>query len=338
MVPSLQSDVRRRAVAPTGNRRSRFAIASRLLPHEWLCGAFLLFLWTRLVVAEGMLGRNALWVALLIASNALVLIFGALRESEACWRVRLLFYPVAMNLLYFLLASAIPSVHPELADTRLQAVDRWLFRGDAVLYLQRWVYPVATELFSLCYLWYLFYLFSSQIGYLLGDLRNAKAFYTGLFSIYAIGYLGYTTFPALGPYLAMADQFSVPLTGGWFTDLTSQIVLAGSNRVDVFPSLHVANSIYILLFDYHHNPRRFRLCLLPCVGLVTATVYLRYHYFIDVLCGLALSLFALWLAQRQWVQQDSPKEVVNNGILIQACAHYRCIERHRPRASDPVRS
>jgi membrane-associated phospholipid phosphatase len=142
-----------------------------------------------------------------------------------------------------------------------------------------------------------------------------KAFYTGLFTIYAIGYLGYATFPALGPYLAMADRFSVPLTGGWLTHFTSQIVLAGSNHVDVFPSLHVANSVYILLFDYHHNPRRFRLALLPCSGLVIATVYLRYHYLIDVLCGLGLSLLALWLSQRQWVRHNDSKEIANHDTL-----------------------
>ena len=299
------------------------AFTGRLLPHECLCGALLVFLLARLWLVEGVLGRDALWLTLLIMMNAVILVLGASRENDAHWRLRLLFYPVAMNLVYFLLGSAVPDIHPGLADEGLQAVDRWLFRGEPVLYLQRWVHPVATELLSLCYLWYLFYLFSSQLRYLFADLRTVKALYTGLFSIYAIGYLGYITFPALGPYLAMVDRFSVPLTGGWFTHLTSQIVLAGSNRVDVFPSLHVANSIYILLFDYHHNPRRFRLCLLPCAGLVVATLYLRYHYFVDVLCGLGFSLFALWLSQRQWARQNNSKEVANDDIPMQKRAHYR---------------
>jgi membrane-associated phospholipid phosphatase len=281
------------------------------------------WLWARLVLVDGVLGRDTVWLALLIAANASVLISGVLQESEARWRMRLLFYPVAMNLLYFLLGSAVPHIHPVLADPQLQAVDRWLFGGDAVLYLQRWTHPAATELLSLCYLWYLLYLFSSQIRYLVGDLGTLKAFYTGLFTIYAIGYLGYATLPALGPYLAMADRFSIPLTGGWLTHLTSQIVLAGSNRVDVFPSLHVANSVYILLFDYHHSPRRFRLSLLPCTGLIIATVYLRYHYLIDVLCGLGLSLLALWLSQRQWVRHNNPKEVANDDTLRQVRAYHR---------------
>ena len=66
----------------------------------------------------------------------------------------------------------------------------------------------------------------------------------------------------------------------------------------VFPSLHCAVTLYLLLFDRQHRPARFKLLLLPCIALWFSTLYLRYHYFIDVLCGFALSAFALWLANR----------------------------------------
>ena len=105
MVPSLQNNVRRHPVERTANARWRLAIAGRLLPHEWLGGAFLVLLWARLVLVEGVFGHSTSWLALLIVSNALVLVSGALRESEVRWRLRLLFYPVAMNLVYFLLGS-----------------------------------------------------------------------------------------------------------------------------------------------------------------------------------------------------------------------------------------
>jgi membrane-associated phospholipid phosphatase len=34
----------------------------------------------------------------------------------------------------------------------------------------------------------------------------------------------------------------------------------------------------------------------PCIGLFISTLYLRYHYVIDVIAGAALSLVALRLA------------------------------------------
>ena len=88
------------------------------------------------------------------------------------------------------------------------------------------------------------------------------------------------------------------LSGGWFTALHAQVVQFGSNGFDVFPSLHCAVILYLLLFDRQHQPWRFKLLLLPCAGLCFSTLYLRYHYFIDLPCGLALGAFSLWLANR----------------------------------------
>jgi len=294
MVPSLQSDVRRCSVAPA-------AVAAlqrlpRLLPHEWLCGLLLVCVWARLVWTIGFFARDTILFLFFIAVNVAVVAFCAYRGTDFHWRLRLLFYPVVMNLVYFILKTAVPSIHPTLEDETLQAVDRWLIGMDLSLRLEPWVHPAFTEFFSFCYLWYLFYLFSSQIEYLLGDLKILKTYYGGLFSIYGVGYMGYSTLPALGPYLAMAGEFQVALEGWWFTQITSEIVLAASNRVDIFPSLHVANSLYILLFDLRHKPWRFWLYLVPCAGLFISTIYLRYHYFIDILCGLVLSVLALWLS------------------------------------------
>src|SRR5208282_3286332 len=89
-----------------------------------------------------------------------------------------------------------------------------------------------------------------------------------------------------------------PLDGWWITKWNAAIVAAGSNKVDVFPSLHCAVSSFLLFFDRRHRPWRFKLYLVPAIGLWLSTIYLRYHYLIDVLCGFALAAFALWLAGR----------------------------------------
>src|SRR5205823_1731037 len=135
------------------------------------------------------------------------------------------------------------------------------------------------------------------ITYLCGDLRVFKKFMVGLFSLYGLGLLGYTLVPAQGPYLAMAHQFQGPLAGALFTRWNDWLVGFGSNGFDVFPSLHCAVTVYLLLFDRQHRPWRFWLLLLPCAGLWFSTLYLRYHYFIDVPCGFALGLFSIWLAK-----------------------------------------
>ncbi len=163
--------------------------------------------------------------------------------------------------------------------------------------------------------------------YYLGDLKNLKAFYTGLFVIYGLGMLGYVLVPAAGPYLAMRSEFSVPLAGWFFTRWNAQMVLLGSNHVDVFPSLHCAASGYMLLFDRTHKRWRFRMYLVPCVGLWFSTVYLRYHYFVDVVAGFALCALALWLVRR-WerssreMQRDRPQRISEPALTTPETIEY----------------
>ena len=134
--------------------------------------------------------------------------------------------------------------------------------------------------------------------YLSGDLDVLKRFYSGLFSIFGIGFLGYLFVPAVGPYVAMADQFKGELDGLWLTAWNAQFIQNASNGVDVFPSLHCAVSCFFVSFDWTHTRWRFYVYILPCVGLWVSTVYLRYHYFVDVILGFALCALCLALCSR----------------------------------------
>jgi membrane-associated phospholipid phosphatase len=102
--------------------------------------------------------------------------------------------------------------------------------------------------------------------------------------------------PAAGPYVAMAGDFVRPLEGGWLTRIHHAIVVRGTNGVDVFPSLHCGVTSFLLFFDRRHAPRRYRLLLVPVAILWTSTIYLRYHYFVDVVAGFAISALGLMLA------------------------------------------
>jgi membrane-associated phospholipid phosphatase len=68
--------------------------------------------------------------------------------------------------------------------------------------------------------------------------------------------------------------------------------------VDVFPSVHVAASLYLLRFDWRHWRRRFWWVLAPCIVLWLSTLYLRFHYFVDLLAGAAVALVGWWIAQK----------------------------------------
>jgi hypothetical protein len=276
----------------------------RPLPHEIFFGLFLIVTWIRLGFALGFLAADALLYFTLIVANILALWFCRSKESPARWRVGLMFYPIAMNILFMDMKTAIPKIHPGHMDSLLQRIDTTAIGTNLSLRLQSLVHPALTEIFSFCYLLFFIYLLFSVIYYFCGDVALLKKFVVGLFTIYGIGFLGYSFVPAAGPCHAMSDQFTVPLTGWWITKWNAAVVAGGSNGVDVFPSLHCAISSFFLFFDRRHRPWRFKVYLVPCVGLWLSTIYLRYHYLIDVVCGFALAALALWLANRY------PREVV----------------------------
>ena len=284
---------------PSRTKNSTLSDESRRIwPHEIFFGLFLLVTWVRLVLAAGLIDGSAIaWLAGIVLAVALA-VWDWRRPTRASRRVRLIFYPLAMNAYYGLLRDAVPKFHPVSADPILQRADAWLFGGNLSLEIQAWVHPALTEALSACYFCFYPYLLLSIVDYCTGDLERLRRYCSSLFTIYGIGFLGYTLLPARGPWIAMAPQFSVPLTGGFFTRLTDAVVRAGCNRVDVFPSLHCAVTIYLLAFDLGNRRWRFWLFLVPCIGIWISTIYLRYHYAVDCLFGVALASAVIYQASR----------------------------------------
>lgn len=273
-----------------------------LLPHEFAFGCFFALTWAGLALTTGTWTRDALIFLVMLAAVLGAVVWCERNATAGRWRVRLALYPVLMNAAYFALKTVAPALHPQLADGTLQAIDRALLGGNASVWMQRWVHPGLTEFLSLCYLGFFPYLVFTWVYYLAKpDLGLAKKLWSGFFTLYAVGFLGYILVPAAGPHLepGLAAQFTV-LLHGTITDLNARVVQEGSNRVDCFPSLHTAVSAYLLLFDFRHCRWRFWVWLVPCVGLWVSTIYLRFHYFTDVLAGLALAIAAFWFVNRQF--------------------------------------
>lgn len=272
----------------------------RLLPHEIIFGLFLVVTAVRLLMAVGPAHEATLVYVATVLFNALA-IWTAMRWPELwAWRLRLAFYIVALNGLFLHMRWAIPLIEPDKFDAVLWAWDAALFGGSPLLWFEPLANPLLTEAMSIAYAAFIPCLLLTLVQYAMADLRAARAFYGGLFTLYGLGYLGYTVLPAVGPYVAMADRFTVPLGGYWIHDLLTALYPIGTNRCDAFPSLHVAASAFVLMFDFRHRPRWFRIYLVPCVLLWLSTLYLRYHYGVDVLAGFGLALLGVWVSAEVW--------------------------------------
>jgi hypothetical protein len=273
----------------------------RLLPHELAWAALFAVVGTRLIVVAGLGATTLLWWTLALLA-AIPIVLAHRLPSVATWRVRLLAWLAVMNAAYALMGRVVAALGDARHDALLQRLDTLLFGAPLPLYLDGLAsHPALVEALSACYFALFPYIALSCVRYALrvADERPvAQAFYSGIFTVYAIGFLGYFLLPAQGAYLDISDAFLHRLEGGWITALNDAVVRRGTNGVDVFPSLHIAVSTFILFFDRRHAPWRFQIYLVPAIGLWIATVALRYHYGVDVVAGFALAVVGLRLARR----------------------------------------
>ncbi len=163
------------------------------------------------------------------------------------------------------------------------------------LYLEKYYNPLLTEIMQISYCFYYFLPF--LLGFYLIKKGSQEEFQKALFFVilcFYISYIGYLIFPALGPRFSLASVFKQELKGLFLADKINSLLnsLEGLKR-DAFPSGHVGISFLILLMFYRYNKKIFWLTLFPVLLLMISTIYCRYHYFVDVLGGLILTVVTL---------------------------------------------
>jgi len=200
-------------------------------------------------------------------------------------------------------------------DALLIAIDRLLFRINASELLSGLANPCLTEVLQIAYS--LFYVFFVAIGlelYLRQDLSQFRYFRFTVVYGFFISYIGYFFLPAVGPRFALHDfsKTDIELPGlfltpalRWFVNIFESIPSGVSNAIalanaqrDVFPSGHTMMTVIavILAFEYKLRIRYYVFC--AGMLLILATVYLRYHYLIDLVAGAFLVFPCLLTANR----------------------------------------
>jgi hypothetical protein len=266
-----------------------------ILPHEWVFGTFLLLTGLRLFVHGGAArGWSFVFWGCWLAGIGIFL-WAERNLTPWRWQVRLLFYPAVMGVSFYAMGVALPLLGSPKVDWLLLQWDRALIGETPAVTLELWLRPWAEDLAMAGYLFFFYYLIAGPAYYCLRDVRLFRKCIVGLFTMYGLAFMGYTVLPAGGPHRWMT--FQTPLHGPLLLDWTLTPVNHGSNSVDVFPSVHLAASLYLLMFDWRHRRQRFWWFLAPCLILWFSTMYLRFHYFVDELAGIAAALAGWWMAE-----------------------------------------
>ncbi len=185
-------------------------------------------------------------------------------------------------------------------DRWLITADRYLFGCDPTVWLQRITTPWLTEAMQIIYATNYFL---PLILVLTLYLKKEKVpFQKSIFVItlgYILSYLGYFVIPAIGPRFTLKFYHTVPLQGLLIREQLHQIIYSmESCPRDCFPSGHTEIPLITLWLAYRFKRRLFWVYLPIVMGLVCSTVYLRYHYVIDVIAGMALAGIVILLARR----------------------------------------
>jgi hypothetical protein len=266
-----------------------------VLPHEWIFGTFLLLTGLRLFMHGGV----AQWWSL-VFFGCLLAGIGLCFWTEPTptpfrWRARLLFYPAAMGISFYAMGNAIPLLGIPPVDNLLICWDQVLVGTTPSVAWEPYLRPWLEDVAMAGYLFFFYYLIAGPGEYCIQNLRLFRKCIVGLFIMYGVAFMGYTVLPAAGPHIALT--FKTPLHGPWLLDWTMTTVNLGSNGMDAFPSVHLAASLYLLLFDWKHWRRRFWWVLLPCLLLWFSTLYLRFHYLVDLLAAAVLAVASWAMAE-----------------------------------------
>ena len=267
----------------------------------WLCVAYLVA--HSLLLALGRQRPERLF-QLLLANAALIagLVFISLSNS--------LFLRLWSPILFFWWAytwagHTLSSIHPpeySLDAKILRLEERFL--GQPSLWWARGKRPWLTELMHFFYFSY--YLYTPILGvflYLAGRLREFESMAFAVLSAYAISYLFFALTPTVGPRWALVENGLLEtseqrLDGYGFTRLINYIMYCGpALKGGAMPSSHSSTAVVFLVWCWHvWGVWGGAPALIVVVGMWFGSVYGRYHYVLDVLCGALLGFAAVWLA------------------------------------------
>ena len=164
--------------------------------------------------------------------------------------------------------------------------------------------PATTDWFAFFYFGY-FLLMAVHVVPLVFFGRQKQIvgeFTFGILLMFSIGHSLYMVVPGYGPYRAMADAFQHPFPDGLWYRMTMDAVRSSGALMDIFPSLHTGAPTVLALFSYRnrkHMPYRYTWPIVTfcTANIIIATMFLRWHYLIDVVAGFSIAVSVVLLSR-----------------------------------------
>jgi membrane-associated phospholipid phosphatase len=272
----------KRAAGPPGDTRF-WPVDKVILGYQAFTLVLILGWWNHLPEAPQFAAVHVAAVALLI--------FEVKRPNPTSWLFRN-WYPLPyVGACYKEMARLVPAVRSWHGDQALADLDYRFWHANPCVWLERIQTPALTEFLQIAYT--LFLPAVLLLAYAIWRRRNYENFQYYAFLIalgFLTSYIGYLLVPAQGPRFFLAPLQHAPLRGLWlFATMQGGLNRLESIAFDCFPSGHTELTILACWGSRLVSKRLFRVYLAYTPALIFATVYLRYHYSVDLLAGAALA-------------------------------------------------
>ena len=271
------------------------------------------------------------FLALNLVVISFVLYIAFLNSTKSTGAVKFIHYWYVAPLIYVTfkeLYNMIKPIRQVDYDYLLIQIDHAIFGFHPTQMLLKISNPILTEMLQVVYT--SFYFLPMILAVALYFRKHVNESEYVVFSVvygFFVSYVAYFILPAVGPRFTLHD-FALTnreLPGLWVTAFLRESINTGESipsgtlnpvaivQRDVFPSGHTMMTAIVMYLSikFKSNAKYF---LVPCGALlIFATVYLRYHYVIDVIAGLFCMVFSLWSGKRlyNYYQRLQQKPVID---------------------------
>ena len=273
------------------------------------------------------------WFSLVLVNSVMILFVAGIAKWKEVSPTKLskfvhYWYPVPLIFITFKeLYLMIKPIRQIDYDYSLIQIDRWIFGADPTVVLHRIAFPLLTEFLQIVYATFYFLPMILAVS-LYFNKKYLETDYVIFAVIYGffVSYIGYFFFPVIGPRFTL-HNFAVTnyeLPGIFLTNFLREIINSGESipagtlnpqllvQRDVFPSGHTMMTAVVMYLSVKFNSKTKWFLLICGSLLIFSTVYLRYHYVVDLLGGLLCMLFSLWSGKKlfNWWQKLFNKEIL----------------------------
>lgn len=249
-------------------------------------------------------------ITLIISILSIATIDEKLQAGKIFKIFRKLYLIPLIFLIYSQIQQYIPFVNPSDYDNILMKWDVSIFGSIPALTLKKIANPWLTEYLQFSYMLYFFLplVHALELSYRKKGNEFKSMTDNVLFAFY-LSYLLYFFMPAIGPRFFIGDfsKLSSELPGVFLTEFFRNVINQGGgiplgvhnpqnfvNR-DCMPSGHTMVTLVNMVLAFRFRSKlRYVILVFGC-SLIFATMYLRYHYVVDVLAGACFAFISLKL-------------------------------------------